>query len=202
MTHSEAVATEGGFADPVFDSQAVFAAIMDAFARPGKIVDLGARATAPAPMPAAAAAFIATLADFDTPIWLDEGLGQVPGLVPWISFHTGAPLAGKPDAARFAVLSDARELLDLGRFALGTPEYPDRSATIIAVLEGLDGGERLVLSGPGIEHEAFMEPRGLPSGFLAAVARNNALFPLGVDILLVAGAKALALARTTRIRSA
>jgi alpha-D-ribose 1-methylphosphonate 5-triphosphate synthase subunit PhnH len=30
--------------------------------------------------------------------------------------------------------------------------------------------------------------------------RNNALFPLGVDLVLVAGARVIALPRTTRIR--
>ncbi len=42
-------AVEGGFADPVFDAQAVFASLLQAMSRPGTIVDFGKRCTPPAP---------------------------------------------------------------------------------------------------------------------------------------------------------
>lgn len=202
MTRSDSVAVEGGLADPVFDSQAIFSLIMNAFARPGTIVGLGDRVTAPAPVVPAAAAFLATLADFDTPVWLDEPLKQAEGLAAWIAFQTGAPLTENPEAARFAVLADAQSAAELDRFAIGTPAYPDRSATVLVPVEDLEGGAPLTLAGPGIEGQARIAPRGLPSACLAAAARNAALFPLGLDFVLVCGTRALALPRTTGIGSA
>jgi len=202
MSAMQELATTGGLKDPVFDSQAIFCAVMNAFAHPGAIADLGERATAPAPLMPAAAAFIAAMADFDTPVWLDETLRSAAGLREWISFQSGAPLTGRADAAAFAVLSDPDGLVEVDRFAVGTPAYPDRSATLIVQVEALDGGEPLTLAGPGIETEREIAPRGLPGGFLSIWSRNGALFPLGVDLLLVSGARAIALPRTTRIREA
>lgn len=200
VSNHDATATAGGFSDPVFDSQAVFSAIMNAFARPGTVADLGGRAAAPAPLAPAASAFLAALADFDTAVWLDEAMRVAPGLPEWISFQTGAPLTLKPDAAGFAVLSSASGVLKLDRFAVGTPNYPDRSTTLVVQVEALEGGAPLTLSGPGIEATATIAPRGLPADFAALWARNNALFPLGIDLLLVSGALAMALPRTTRVR--
>ncbi|MER2635427.1 MAG: phosphonate C-P lyase system protein PhnH [Rhizobiaceae bacterium] len=200
MRHHDAAATAGGFSDPVFDSQAVFAAIMNAFARPGTVADLNGRASAPAPLADAAAAFLAALADFDTPVWLDVTLRAAPGLREWIAFQTGAPLTDTPDAAAFAVFSGAAGLTAMERFAIGTPAYPDRAATLVVQVEALAGGAPLTLSGPGIETTATIAPRGLPERFATLWTRNNALFPLGVDLLLVSGSRALALTRTTRIR--
>jgi alpha-D-ribose 1-methylphosphonate 5-triphosphate synthase subunit PhnH len=195
MTVAQQLATSGGLTDPVFDSQAIFSALMNAFARPGTIADLGTRAVAPAPlMPAA---FIAAMADFDTRIWLDEALSGAEGLGEWISFQTGAVLADAPEAADFALLT---ELAEIERFAIGTPAFPDRSATLIVQIEALEGGAGLTLTGPGIETERGIAPCGLPRDFAAIWLRNNALFPLGVDLVLVAGARVIALPRTTRIR--
>lgn len=195
-------AVEGGFADPVFDSQAVFSRIMDAFARPGSIIDLGGRVTSPAPLVPAAAAFLAALADYDTPIWLDAPLRQAAGVAAWVAFQSGAPLIEQPEAARFAVLAGAGSTAEPGQFAIGTPAYPDRSATVLMPVDDLDGGQPLSLAGPGIEGEAGIAPSGLPPDFLADMVRNATLFPLGLDFFLVCGSRALALPRTTRIRRA
>jgi alpha-D-ribose 1-methylphosphonate 5-triphosphate synthase subunit PhnH len=199
MVASDAIAAEGGFADPVFDSQAVFSAVMTAFSRPGTIVDIGGRVNAPVPLAPAAAAILAALADFDTPVWLEDKINTA-DVGAWIAFQTGAALAADPTAARFAVLSDPDELM-LDRFSIGTSEYPDRSATVIVSVDGLDGGPRLTLDGPGIETETAVHPRGIGQRFLAEWKRNNALFPRGIDIVLVCGSRALALPRITHIGS-
>ena len=55
-TEIHASAYAGAFTDPVFQSQSVFRALMDAMARPGTIMPLGAAATPPAPLGAGAGA--------------------------------------------------------------------------------------------------------------------------------------------------
>ncbi len=67
----------GGFADPVFNGQAVFRAVMDAMARPGSIHHLPELAQPPSPLSASAAAVALTLCDQDTPVFLDAGLREV-----------------------------------------------------------------------------------------------------------------------------
>ena len=189
---------DGGFADPVFNAQAAFSAIMGAFARPGTIVDLGGLARPPAPVPPAAGAFLAALADYDTPVWLDEAAFGT-GIAEWLTFHTGASIVADPAAASFALACEPSALPALSAFAVGTADFPDRSATLILCLPGLRGGATWRLTGPGIETEAFASPQGLPDNFHADWADNRGLYPCGIDVLLVAGGEALGLPRTTQI---
>ena len=193
---------DGGFTDPVFDSQAVFAGVMQALSRPGTAVELGARVKAPGALAPAAASILAALADYDTPVWLDASLRQAPDVVQWIGFQTGAIQVKAPGQARFAVASAGADLPNLSDFALGTADYPDRSTTLILVLDDLATGVPLTLSGPGIEASVTIRPRGLTPAFFADWEINQALFPRGIDVLLVAGSQVLGLPRTTRIRSA
>jgi alpha-D-ribose 1-methylphosphonate 5-triphosphate synthase subunit PhnH len=193
---------DGGFTDPVFDSQAVFTAVMRALSRPGTLVDLGARVKAPRSLAPAAASVLAALADYDTPVWLDETLRREADLVQWIGFQTGAIQVKAPAQARFAVSSAGADLPNLSEFALGTADYPDRSTTLVIILDSLTSGAPLTLSGPGIETTSTIRPAGLAPAFFADWAINTALFPRGVDVLLVSGSMAIGLPRTTRIRSA
>ncbi|MEX6508041.1 phosphonate C-P lyase system protein PhnH [Jiella sp. M17.18] len=194
-------ALTGGFADPVFDAQAVFSAVMNAFARPGTIVDLAGRTQPPRPVPEAAGAVLATLADADTPVFLDEAAAGG-AMAAWLGFHTGAPVVAEPADGRYALICDPRAMPPLGRFALGTDAYPDRSTTLILCLPSLTGDAGLTLAGPGIETTATIAPQGLPAGFLADWRSNCAKFPRGIDMILCAGSRALALPRTTRIEEA
>ncbi len=198
---SKAVAAvEGGFADPVFDAQAIFRSLMDAMGEPGTVADFGPRVTAPASLVPAAAAILAALADGDTPIWLPDPTGVDEAAAQWLRFQTGAPIVTDPAGASFAVLPERHDPAGWTRFPRGTPAYPDRSATLLFPVRSFTGGAPLVLTGPGIETERLIAPAGLPAGFLPAMAENHAGFPLGFDLMLVAGAEALALPRTTRIR--
>ncbi len=191
-------AVQGGLADPVFSAQAVFRTAMDAFAAPGTIADFGPVVCAPAPLVPAAAALMATLADADTPIWMADAAGGHTAAARWLRFQTGAPLAADPADATFALLGEGEGGFE--RFALGTPDYPDRSVTLLLPVRALGGGAPLRLTGPGIETDRVIAPVGLPAGFLDVMAANRARFPLGFDLVLVHGTAALALPRTTQIR--
>jgi alpha-D-ribose 1-methylphosphonate 5-triphosphate synthase subunit PhnH len=189
----------GGFTEPVFGAQAVFRALMDALANPGRPRPLAAGLAAPAELPPGLAAVALTLCDHDTPLWLDAELAASDAVLAWLRFHTAAPIVTAPAAAHFALATRAVLLPPLARFAPGTDDYPDRSTTIVLALPALRGGPALVLRGPGIAGEIRIAPQGLPADFVAQWTANRAHFPRGIDLLLVAGTEVLGLPRTTRI---
>ena len=182
-----------GFADPVLDAQASFRAILEAMSRPGRIQRIEARIAPPAPLCTAAGAALLSLADADTPLWLDAG----DAVAEWLRFHCGAPITTDIGAARFALAcAAAPELVTLD---IGTDEDPQLGATLILQVAGLVAGEGWRLTGPGIQHEHRLRVLGAPADFTAAWARNQALFPRGVDVLLCAGDSIAALPRSVMI---
>lgn len=188
-----------GFADPVFDSQQAFRCVMDAMARPGTVRSLAMPLVPPAGLPHAAAAVLLFLCDYETPVWLAPSLARRDGVSGYVRFHTGAPITQDMSAAHFAFADAAQDPLDLAAFAQGTPEYPDRAATVIILCGALTGGDPLLVSGPGTRACLSIAPQGLQSGFADQLKSNHARFPLGVDVLLIAGASMLALPRSTRV---
>jgi alpha-D-ribose 1-methylphosphonate 5-triphosphate synthase subunit PhnH len=190
----EAAALDGGFSDPAQQAARVFRALLDAMARPGTVRAV-AGAAPPRGLSAAAGAALVTLADAETPIWLPERLARGPA-ADWLRFHTGAPGAGGPGEARFAVGAWG-ELAPLAQWPAGGPAYPDRSATLIVELDALEGGPQFRLAGPGIAGTRTFAP-ALPEGAAAELAANAARFPLGVDLILAAGDRLAALPRSTR----
>lgn len=185
-----------GFADPVIGSAGVFRAVLDAMSRPGSIHRLSGIPTDSGDQ-AALIATALTLQDHDTPIWMDE-LARASTLPQRLAFHCGCPQT-TPDKAIFALLFDPAGLARLDRFSPGVPEFPDRSTTIICALPALEGGDRRTLTGPGIAANKTFAPVGLPEGFVEHWAMNNAAYPLGVDLILTAGASLAALPRTCKM---
>lgn len=183
--------------DGVFASQAAFRALMEAFARPGEIKAVRGVA-GPPPLAPAAAAVVQSLADYETPIWLDPPLAETPAVGEWIRFHTGARLTSDPGAAAFALIADADALPDFASFALGSEEYPDRSTTLIVQVARF-AGAALTLEGPGIRTTRAFAAEPLPNDFAQRLAANRELFPRGVDLVLVADDKVLALPRSVRL---
>ena len=190
---------DGGFTDPVLQSQASFRAIMDALANPGTQRDLVIPPAIVLSMAAELVSTLLTLTDHDTPIWLDNGLREDSAISAFISFHAGAPIVKEPGRAAFAFASAADRLPGFDQFNLGTQEYPDRSTTIVLAVPSLSGAQTLVLRGPGIKDHLHISPAGLPGDFIAQWEANRALFPRGVDLLLVANGQVMGLPRSTRI---
>ena len=190
---------DGGFADPVLQSQTAFRAIMDALAQPGTPQNLVTPHSISHRLSPQLASIMLTLCDHDTPVWLDDTLRGDTAVLEFLSFHTGAPIVREPGRAGFAIASGADHLPAFDRFNLGTQEYPDRSTTIVLAVPSLSGGETLVLRGPGIKDHCHINPAGLPGDFVAQWAANRALFPRGIDLLLVAGDQIMGLPRSTRI---
>ena len=192
---------EGGFADPVFNAQTVFRAVMDAMARPGSVQPLPALARPPAPLSGTAGAVALALCDNDTPLWLDPALHVSAAIGSWLGFHTGAPLANTPADAHFAFVATPAEMMALDGFAQGTQDYPDRSTTLILQVSDLTSGTPLLLEGPGIETSATIAPAQMPRHFIEQWKQNIQRFPRGVDIILATAEGIACLPRTTRIKT-
>lgn len=183
--------------NPAFASQAVFRAVLECFARPGEIRTIDGVA-APAPLAPATAALIQSLADYETPIWLDPSLASVPAIGEWIRFQTGAPLVKEMRDAAFALIGNPSDLPEFAKFALGTEEYPDRSTTLIIQVERF-AGHAITIEGPGNKVARRLAVEPLPDDFATRVAANRELFPRGIDLVLTAGEQVMALPRSIRV---
>ncbi len=186
-----------GFADPVFESQAVFRAILNALARPGLVTDLPAAIYPPIPHFEAQAAIALTMLDFETPVFVDPALGSA-NLQNWLRFHCGCPIAAAPTEAAFAFV-DAAAMPALTDFSAGDPKYPDQSTTIVIGCTALTGGAEHWLTGPGIATPVAVAPTGLRAEFWDELRANHDAFPLGVDVILASGGSIIGLPRTVHL---
>lgn len=163
--------------------QAAFRELAQAFSHPGKIHVLSHPALSLVP---------ATLLDGATS-FSDAG-----SLLSELDLARLETMLVPPSAAHF-VLADGATGPDFSP-VLGTLESPELGATLLLLVQSLREGKGLLLSGPGIASQREIHVRGLDPAWLAARADWNAAFPLGVDILLLAGHEVMALPRTTQIK--
>lgn len=179
----------GGFSNAATDAAHAFRAVMTVMARPGEIRCLD-QAKPPAPLSSAAGTLILTLCDPETRLHL-AGAFDSEDIRNWVTFHTGAPFSG-PAEADFAV-GRWSDLAPLSQYPVGSPEYPDRSATLIVECDSLSA-TGAALKGPGIRDSAR-----LPLPDIAAFAENHSLYPLGLDFFFTAGADVAGMPRSTEI---
>jgi alpha-D-ribose 1-methylphosphonate 5-triphosphate synthase subunit PhnH len=187
----------GGFVNPVLSAQSTFRVVLAATARPATMQPIAAKAAAPAPLSRSAAAVALTLCDYDTPVWLDAPLAKA-DVVEWFRFQCGAKIVAEPGAASFAFAAAPAELPPFESFKLGTPDYPDRSTTIVMLVKSFDAGAELIVAGPGMREPRALRADPLPGDVAERLARNHSLFPLGVDLLLVDEDRLAALPRSVR----
>lgn len=188
-----------GLADPPHDSQRLFRGVLDAFSHPGRIVELRDAPTGPGTLSPAAVAFLLTLADRETPLWLESGLDKQE-VRDFLRFHAGAPIVYAREAATFAVII-AGGADPFAGFAIGTDTYPDRAATLVIEVPSLEGGPVCTWRGPGIDGEVRVTLGGLGADFWLAWAANNALFPCGVDLVFTSGPRLLSLPRSVAVEA-
>ncbi|MDZ4843629.1 MAG: phosphonate C-P lyase system protein PhnH [Hyphomicrobium aestuarii] len=203
------IAIHTGFSDTIHEPQAVFRALLDAMSRPGLVVALPA-APGACPLPKAMAATILTLADHETTIWLDPGLAARPEVASYLRFATAAKITPDPHTATFALVCDPLTMPSLDAFAQGTPDYPDRSTTILLAVDCLDSTAAnnrdgqpeatLILTGPGIDGTAALDFTPQPSQLRQQLTQNRSRFPMGVDLIICASDTIAALPRSARIQ--
>lgn len=194
--HAHEPVPAAGFADPVLGAQQSFRAILNAMARPGTIEALASAPDPPPPLARSAAAACLTLLDHDTPLWLGDDL-RTPAAIGYLRFHCGCPMASAPEEARFAL--SAEEAAPMSALPAGTPDYPDRSATLIQQVRALHCKGAMTFAGPGIDDSLSVGVEGLPESFWAERERFCAAFPCGIDILFAAGSFVMALPRGIRV---
>ena len=188
-----------GFADKVMSAQSTFRAVMDAMAHPGSVQRIAVATGTPSRLMRGSAAIALTLFDHDTPVWLDPRISETSDVAKWLKFHTGAPVIADCSVCSFALVGDPRALPALDRFALGSNEYPDRSTTLILQVGRLTQGPLFELRGPGIDGTATLRAEIQPRDLFERLAVNSALFPRGIDVVLVHDDAIVAIPRTTRI---
>lgn len=204
-----ALATLGpGFSDQALGSQAVFRALLDALAHPGRILALAHDAQPPAGGQRAAAAALLALLDGDCTLWLSPRLAAS-GSGAWLRFHTGCTLVADAAAARFVWVAQGDAMPALHELAQGSDSHPEQSATcLLEVAQAECGAAALAapgawrLSGPGIAGHAALRVPGLAPDFLPQWQANHAAFPRGVDVLLATAGQIVGLPRSTRIEPA
>lgn len=177
-----------GFAS-VLDAQACFRALLSAFSTPGAIVPLPVHLTPPTGLSMACAALLLTLADSHTKVALPETCIARR----WLTFHTGA-LAGDASLADFCVATKVPVLATLRQ---GTDAEPEDSTTLILDVERLDG-PLYRLFGPGLKAPVTV---GLPleKTIIKQWHTQTRNAPRGVDIILCAQDRILALPRSLQI---
>jgi alpha-D-ribose 1-methylphosphonate 5-triphosphate synthase subunit PhnH len=199
MTVAAKLPRHSGFADPVFDAQTSFRAVMDAMANPGRIETLRISPDAPASLAPALAAAALTLVDQDTPVFLDRGFASDRSLAAALSFLTGCRFVENPASAAFALIANPAHMPELAAFAQGSLEYPDRSTTLFIQVETLADEGPLGLTGPGILGTRRLSAGALPAGLVEQLRANRARFPQGVDILFCCGDRLAGLPRSTKV---
>ena len=160
---------------------AVFEALLWALARPGEVREM----PEPGPVPLARA-----LLDRECRVHAPRlgGLLAEIGAIPM-----------PPEAAdhAFLDLSDAAGVGTFSRLPAGDPLHPERGATAVATAR-IGEGVRLRLKGPGIEGAREVRLGGLHPGLWQARTRL-CLYPMGIELILVDGARLLALPRSTAV---
>jgi len=167
--------------------QAAFRQLLDAFSYPGRRVELNTEEDA-------LVLVLATL--------LDGGvtLADPQGLVSADDQRRLGVMTVNPEQAQYVVMSG--EHVPDFKPALGTLESPEQGATLILRVSSLGSDGCLRLSGPGIESETTLSVNGIDPAWWALRSSWNGAFPLGIDLILVAGNQVVALPRTTRIQGA
>ncbi len=180
------------------DLASLFRCILGCFSKPAVPVKLTTPTDAPAALWPSSAAIGLTLFDYQTPVWLSVTLDTHP-VRKFIRFHTGAAITAKSNEAIFAVMTMDEANMDWPQFNLGSHAYPDRSTTVIVQVPSFSEGAPVHVSGPGLKEPVALQVATASAGFWKRVQKNNNLFPIGLDIILVSETHIAALPRSSRL---
>lgn len=163
-------------------SNFTFEALMWALSRPGEVREL----PDPGLMP-----LVEALIDIEC-----VGFGDTAALRQAV-VETGAAVAGEIGTADHVFLERLPEdLVPLSFINCGSALYPDDGATV-AIGAGIGQGQRLRLSGPGIEGVREVS-LALPEGFWR-LREELCLYPEGFDLFVVEARAVVGIPRSTKV---
>ena len=173
-------------------AQSAFTALMWSLAHPGEAQMLEARPGDVSGLETIADALL----DLETSFYTSSSALEEP------IKRTGAKGTSSNEAAyHFHLEITPGVLFQLEYARVGTPLYPDESASLILACSQ-DSGVQLRLTGPGIAQERIVRALGVPLEFWKLRMRKMN-FPLGWDVFLVsrvaAGIQVIGIPRSTRV---
>lgn len=188
-----------GFANAPVQSAWTFRAILEAMSRPGRIQHINVHLDPPQPLYPSTAAVALTLLDFETKVWMDDTMAHT-DVVRFLKFHCGCTMVDDPSEAAFGLIAAPAQMPPLEAFNQGTPDYPDRSTTLVVQTASLSDQADVVLAGPGIETVHSLSAPSLGEVFWREMQVNNKRYPLGVDVVITAPSAIAACPRSTSIQ--
>jgi alpha-D-ribose 1-methylphosphonate 5-triphosphate synthase subunit PhnH len=172
--------------DQIHDAQKHFRLIMDAFARPGKIIQLNdITINSPDNLNTASALVGLGLLNNDVKFFSSKNQEEINNffLMNCSSYSTS------PDKAEFIFLDGNSSTEYIEKALEGEPEYPENGASIIIDLESISatpvsGAVKLNLQGPGVDGQSTVYLKNISIDILKCLQEKNNEFPLGVDTIL------------------
>ncbi len=178
--------------DEVFDSQAVFRALLDSLSRPGTISMIAPRpyGSLPGGLLPPALSILKTLCDHHVSFSLGSA-GAKPEWVSYLEMNLSTPFR-RVDEADY-VLFDGEEFdADFLRLNPGSLEFPERSGDRSSLRPAAfrPGRARARTPradprGPGVKGRARLSVDGLDARYIEERANANRFYPMGIDLLLV-----------------
>jgi len=164
------------------EANSTFASLLWAMSRPGLMHTLPAAGEVP---------MIRSLIDRECDVYSDN-----PALTHEIMLQ-GAQLS-TAEKAEFLFLSNLQSQELLRNIRIGSDQYPEDGATLIISVQ-IGQGQKLRLSGPGVETTTMLQVAGLPSGFWQ-LRRELFRYPTGFDLFLHDGVNVVGIPRSTNIK--
>ena len=171
-------------------SQEIFRVLMDSFAHPGKIYDLGVIRDRNINSDSPAGIFYAmcyTVMDNETKFTV-IGSGINDGMIDTIYKLTKSDYVSVNDTD-FAVITGGSSRGAIENINRGTSAFPDMGATVFYFVKDLncETGILLYLNGPGIKDRISFHVDGADLSDLVSIRKINTEFPLGIDVVFYDG---------------
>jgi alpha-D-ribose 1-methylphosphonate 5-triphosphate synthase subunit PhnH len=176
--------------DIVFDAQEHFRLLLDSMSRPGKINTFPViELFPPDGLNQGAALTGFALLNPDATYFISGDNAE--NIADYLLINTAAQQA-EISTADYIFIPQAYFDESLSGARIGTPTYPEDSATFIVdcelISEAPHGNSlQITLSGPGVNGEANVFVSGISPDLLDFVKEQNSEYPLGVDLIITDG---------------